>query len=208
MGASAVVTSPPRKLAGERAARDSSSERRLLEGIRHGSRATVDALFARYRSWLRGWARGRLPVWVRGAIDTSDLVQDALHRTFERLDGFEPKHAYALRIYLRRAVENQIRDELRRAVRRRASIAPDEVVRFSDDAAPQHRQLVDDETWSRYLNGLTRLTARERRLIVGHGELDYSYRQLALIENMPSPDAARMALRRAMIRLSSLVRDS
>ena len=172
-----------------------------------GGRATVDALFARYRSWLRGWARGRLPVWVRGAIDTSDLVQDTLHRTFERLDRFEPKHANALRVYLRRAVENQIRDELRRAVRRRAAIVPDEVTRLSEEAAPQHRKLVDDETWSRYLNGLTRLSARDRRLVVGHAELEYSYEQLALIENLPSPDAARLALRRAVIRLGSLVKN-
>ena len=42
---------------------------------------------------------------------------------------------------------------------------------------------------------------------MGHAELEYSYEQLALIEDMPSPDAARMALRRAMIRLSSLVQD-
>ncbi len=200
------MTSPPGKLAGEPRAIDSSAER-LLESIHHGSRTTLDALFGRYRSWLRGWARGRLPMWVRGAIDTSDLVQDALHRTFERIERFKPKHANALRVYLRRAVENQIRDELRRAVRRRASIAPDEAVRFSDDAAPQYGQFVDDETWRRYLDGLKRLTPRDRRLIVGHAELEYSYEQLALIEDMPSPDAARMALRRAMIRLSSLVRD-
>ena len=202
-----MVSAPSREFAGGRDARDASSEQRLLERIRSGSRATVDALFGRYRPWLRRWARGRLPVWVRGAIDTSDLVQDALHRTFQRLDGFEPRQTDALRAYLRRAVENRIRDELRRAVRRRASIAPDEVVRFSDDSAPQHRQLVDDESWRRYLNGLKRLTARERRLLVGHAELEFSYRQLALIEDMPSPDAARMALRRAMVRLSSLVRE-
>lgn len=204
VGISDVVTSSPGNLAGDRHTLDSSPER-LLPNIREGSRTTVDALFERYRSWLRRWARGRLPAWVRGAIDTSDLVQDALHRTFERLERFEPKHANALRIYLRRAVENQIRDELRRAVRRRAVIAPDEVVRLSDDGAPQHRQLVDDEIWRRYLSSLKRLTPRERRLIVGHAELEYSYRQLALIEGMPSPDAARMALRRAVIRLSSLI---
>ena len=199
-----MVSVPSREFAG---GRDASSEQRLLERIRTGSLATVGALFERYRPWLRQWARGRLPVWVRGAIDTSDLVQDALHRTFQRLGGFEPRQADALRAYLRRAVENRIRDELRRAVRRRASIAPDEVVRFSDDSAPQYRQFVDDETWRRYLNGLKRLTARERRLIVGHAELEYSYQQLALIEDMPSPDAARMALRRAIVRLSSIVRD-
>ena len=202
-----MVTSPARKPAGERDARDFDSEQRLLERIHRGSRATVDALFERYRPWLRGWARGRLPVWVRGAIDTSDLVQDALHRTFGRLEALEPRQANALRAYLRRAVDNRIRDELRLAVRRRASIAPDEVVRFSDDAAPQHRQRVDDETWRRYLNGLKRLTARQRRLIVGHAELEYSHQQLALVEDLSSPDAARMALRRAMVRLSGLVRD-
>ena len=69
---------------------------------------------------------------------TSDLVQDALHHTFERLGEFEPKQANALRSYLCRAVENRIRNELRRAARRRASIAPpSEVVRYADDAAPQ-----------------------------------------------------------------------
>ena len=202
-----MVTSTSAKLGGERDTGDGSSERLLLERIHEGSRATIGALFERYRPWLRGWARGRLPVWVRGAIDTSDLVQDALHRTFEQIERFEPKHANALRMYLRRAIENRIRDELRRSTRRRASIAPEEVVPLSDAAAPQHRQIVDDETWSRYLNGLKRLTARERRLIVGHAELEYSYQQLALIEDMPSPDAARMALRRAIVRLSSLVRD-
>ena len=204
VGTSDVVKSSPRNLAGDRRTLDSSSER-LLANIREGSRTTIDALFERYRSWLRRWARGRLPAWVRSTIDTSDLVQNALHRTFKRMERFEPKHANALRIYLRRAVENQIRDELRRAVRRRAIIAPDEVVRLSDDGAPQHQQLVDDETWRRYLSSLKRLTPRERRLIVGHAELEYSYRQLALIEGMPSPDAARMALRRAVIRLSSLI---
>ena len=53
-----VVTSPARKPAGGRDARDFDSEQRLLERIHRGSRATVDALFERYRPWLRGWARG------------------------------------------------------------------------------------------------------------------------------------------------------
>ena len=97
--------------------------------------------------------------------------------------------------------------EIRATRRGWASIAPDEAVRLSDDGAPQYGQFVEDETWRRYLDGLKRLTPRERRLIVGHAELEYSYEQLALIEDMPSPDAARMALRRAMIRLSSLVQD-
>ena len=97
---------------------------------------------------------------------------------------------------------------MRRATRRRNSIAPDASIRYTEDAAPQYRQLVDEETWKRYLHCLGRLTARERRLIVGRGELGYSDEQLALLERLPSPAAARMALRRAVIRLSNAIADS
>ena len=106
-----------------------------------------------------------------------------------------------MRIYLRRAIENRIRDELRQVTRRREVALSSEPFVASDAAAPQHRQLLDDETWRRYLDGLERLSARERRLIVGRTELGYSFRQLALVERLSSPDAARMALQRALQRL-------
>ena len=72
-------------------------------------------------------------------------------------------------------------------------------------AHPRLLQLFDDEAWRRYRDGLERLRPRDRRLIVGRAELGYSYRQLALIERLPSTDAARMALRRALIRLGDLM---
>lgn len=151
--------------------------------------------------------RGRLPQRARGSIDTSDVVQEALGYTFTRLDWFESKRASALRAYLRRVAENRIRDELRRATRRRHAIAPEQRVRTSDDGAPQMRRLVDDESWRRYVDGLQRLRSRDRRLIAGRFELGYNYRQLALVERMPSPDAARMALRRALTRLGAVMSD-
>ena len=195
---------PSQPSAGDSAPGGSSSEGRLLARARGGSRSAVDALFARYGSWLRRWTRGRLPSWARGTVDTSDLVQDTLLHTFARLGGFKSKQTRALRIYLRRAVENRIRDELRQVTRRRGIMVVTEPVVPSDAAAPQHRQLLDDETWRRYLDGLERLPARDRRLIVGRTELGYSFRQLALVERLSSPDAARMALQRALLRLSDV----
>ena len=57
--------------------------------------------------------------------------------TFARLGGFKSKQTQALRIYLRRAVENRIRDELRQVARRRDITVPAEPVVASDaDAAP------------------------------------------------------------------------
>ena len=185
----------------------SDSERHLLERARRGSHSAVGALFERYRFWLRRWARGRLPGRARAAIDTSDLVQDTLQRTFNQLGSFRSDRAGALRVYLRRAVDNRIRDELRRAERRRDIILPVTPVRASDDAAPQLRQLVDDETWRRYLDALKCLADRDRRLIAARAELGYNSAQLAFMEQLSSPSVARVALRRALMRLSKLMSD-
>lgn len=109
----------------------------------HGKRSpsALHALFARYRSWLRPWARGRLPP-EGAALDTSDLVQDSLHRTFARLKWFEPNHDGALQAYLRRAVDNRVRDELRRAVCRRDYTVSEERLRTIDEGAPQQSAAV------------------------------------------------------------------
>ena len=148
-----------------------------------------------------------MPQWARGAVDTSDLVQDTLRRTFTRLPWFQSKHAGALRAYLRRALENRIRDELRRATCRMENTISSEPLQPLKDA-PQLQQLMDDETWGRYLRGLKHLSARDRRLIVGRAELGYNYRQLAFIESLSSADAARKALQRALERLISVMPDA
>ena len=184
-----------------------SSSDRLLVRARRGSRSAAEVLFFRYRSWLRRWARGRLPPWARGTVDTSDLVQDTLREQFARLDAFQSEQSRAMRSCLRRAIENRVRDQLRRATRRRNVAVPSERVMPGNAAAPQHQQLVDDEMWRRYRDGLRHLTARDRRLIVGRTELGYNFRQLAMVERLPSPDAARMALRRALMRLSDAIGD-
>ena len=202
-----VLKPEPSSMAPGDPASTSSSESRLLERVQRGSRGAAEALFARYGPWLRRWTRGRLPQRVRGSLDTSDIVQESLRYMFTRLEWFESKRASSLRAYLRRDVENRIRDELRRATRRRHAIAPEQPVRMSEAGAPQLRRLVDEEAWRRYVDGLRRLRSRDRRLIAGRVELGYNYRQLALVERMASPDAARMALRRALIRLGDVMAD-
>ena len=197
--------SPSRQDPGEPSPDNSGSEQRLLERVRRGSRSALGALLTRHAPWLRRWARGRLPVWARDGVDTSDLVQDALHRTLARVSSFRSAHSTAMRIYLRRAVQNRIGDHLRRAILRQSVIEPSQPLRLSDEAAPQLRQVLDDETWERYMEGLKQLTPRHRRLVVGRVECGYSFRQLALLERLSSPDAARMALQRALVRLSSIM---
>src|SRR6187402_2916368 len=90
----------------------------LLERARAGDQAALDRLFARYLKPLRRWASGRLPRWARDMADTQDLVQETLFQTFKRIEAFEPRGEGALQAYLRQAVLNRIREELRRAKRR------------------------------------------------------------------------------------------
>ena len=133
--------------------RGSTSEQHLLERARRGSHSAVDTLFRRYRFWLRRWSHGRLPRRARGAVDTSDLVQETLQRTFTHLTSFKSTQARALRVYLRRAVENRIRDEMRRATFRQGVILPEGSVRSSDASNPQLRQLIDGEANSAATSG-------------------------------------------------------
>ena len=173
----------------------------LLARARGGDRSAAGALFARWLPWLRQRARGRLPHWARGVVDTSDLVQEVLLRTLRRLTGFESTSSAAFREYLLRAVEHRIRDEMRRVVRRRPQHDLDgEELRATGPSPLQ--EAIDGEAWERYLRALGRLTERERRLIVGRAELGYSFRQLALVDQRASAEAARKALGRALVRLS------
>ena len=186
---------------------DDTSSARIIDRALRGDQSARDALFARYLPWLRGWARGRLPRWARGVVDTSDVVQEALQRTFTRLTSFEPKGEGALRAYLRSAVENRIRDEMRSAARRPVMDDLDERPLAGDDRSPLET-LIRDETWNRYRSALKHLPRRDQRLIVGRLELGYSFRQLAAIDGRAGPDAARMAFKRALVRLAAEMGDA
>ena len=99
-----------------------ASTRSLLERYRLGKNSALDVVLEREIPELRRWARGRLPRWARALVDTGDLVQDTLARTVPHLSRFEPRHRKALQAYLRSAVDNRIRDELRRTAEPRRSI--------------------------------------------------------------------------------------
>jgi RNA polymerase sigma-70 factor (ECF subfamily) len=160
----------------------------------------VSALFATQIPALRRWASGRLPRWARDIADTTDLIQDAVLQTFRRLDRIDLRGRRALQGYLREAVQNRIFDELRRFSRRPPSDPLDE---RSPTLAPSPlTEAIDAENRQRYLAALRRMTDDQRELVVGRIELGYSYEQLALLSGRATPDAARVALRRALLRLA------
>lgn len=185
---------------------ETSTTRNLLVRVRGGDREALDTLFARLVPSLQKWARGRLPRWARRGADTSDLVQDALVSTFVRIDGFEPRRKHALRAYLQQAIRNRIRDAIRHSSRH-AAVSIDDMDLLEGHGTPLE-EAIGHESARRYRAALEQLPADEQELIVGRIELGYSYDQLALASGRPTPDAARMAVKRALLRLADLIADA
>jgi RNA polymerase sigma-70 factor (ECF subfamily) len=172
----------------------------LIDRARAGDREALDRLLSRHLRPLQRWARGRLPKWARSLADTDDLVQDTLIQTFKRIDSVEPRGVGALQAYLRQAVLNRIRDELRRK-RRRPEIGELGDLE-ADRAASPVEQAIGREAVDRYESALTRLRPEEREAIIARVEMGYSYEELAEALGKPSADAARKAAKRALVRLA------
>ena len=154
----------------------------------------------RYLPRLRRWAHGRLPQWARDGLDTQDIVQDSLLRTFSRLEHFDNRADGALHAYLRQVVSNRISDELRRAAAKppalpldfdRASLAPSPI-----------ETLIGKESLERYERGLRLLKPADREAVIARVEMGCSYREIADALDKPTANAARMAVERALIRLA------
>lgn len=170
----------------------------LIEKARDGDPAALDRLFARHLGPLQRWASGRLPKWARGLADTDDLVQDTLLQTFKRIEAFEPRRVGALQAYLRQAVLNRLRDELRRKAR-----APSRVdVADADLVGSPLEEAVGRETMAAYEQALARLKPEEREAVIGRLEMGFSFDELALALDKPTADAARKAAQRALVRLA------
>lgn len=171
----------------------------LLNRAKLGDRAALDRLLARSVPPLRRWARGRLPVAARGALDTQDLVQDTILKSLGRLEQFESRHEGALQAYLRQAVLNRIRDEVRRLARRPAPAELRESQPL-EQASPLD-VAIGRQGVERYEAAMQRLRPAEREAIIGRMELQHDYHALAAILGKPSANAARVAVTRALARL-------
>ena len=173
----------------------------LVVRARGGDRVAVEALLERCLPSLKRWAHGRLPPAVRGSLDTGDLVQETVLHVLKRLDQFEPRHVGAMQAYLRMSVINRIRDEVRRITRHPAP------VELAEEPASELTSPLEDaiqvEAYERYREALSTLSARDREVIVARVEAQWTAQEIAQRFGMRTVDAARMAVSRALRRLST-----
>ena len=171
----------------------------LVLGARAGNAGAIDDLFARYRVRLRAWASGRVPAHARGHLETEDIVQDVLVRTFQRLDRLSPDRPGCFQAYTRRAVLNAIRDHLRRT---RSTPDEEAVAREPGHEASPLEHVIGREALDRYEAALDRLGETDRELVVARIEMHAEYEEIAELLQKPSVDAARVAVKRALVRLA------
>lgn len=184
---------------------DSASSVTLLRLAQAGDRAAAERLIARYLPRLRRWAHGRLPRYARDLADTSDLVQETITRTFQQIERFDVRGEGALQAYLRQALMNGIRDELRRSARRPLQREIDPA--HPDGGASPLEEAVGRQLLERYERALAELKPEDREAIVGRVEMSLSYQELAAALGKPSANAARMAVERALVRLACQMSD-
>jgi RNA polymerase sigma-70 factor (ECF subfamily) len=180
-----------------------ASTRTLIFRIRSGDESAREELFRRMLPGLSRWAHGRLPRHTRGLADTDDLVQISLARALGRIDDFDPRRQGAFLAYLHQILLNCIREEIRRANRRREDQGlPEEL--------PEDRPSILDRalgagTVASYEAALPNLPEDQQQAVILRIEFGFSHRDIATALGRPSADAARMLVSRGLLRLSELM---
>ena len=172
----------------------------LVARAQAGDEEALNRLFERHIPILKRWASGRLPRWARQVADTSDLVQETVIATLRNLPTFEVRGDGALHAFLRHALINRVRNEMRRALTRPSSTEIDSAL--PHDGASPLEAAIASQTLDRYETALARLTEDEREAVVTRVEFGLSYAEVAEALGKPSPDAARMAVVRALMKLA------
>lgn len=176
----------------------------LLEEVRAGNSVAQNVICERYLARLQRWAKGRLPAYARDLMHTEDLVQETLLKALHHMNGFEYLKEGGFQSYLRQAVLNRIRDEIRRAKRRPA---PTETASgLPARGASPLEDAIGKEAFQRYESALSRLSDGDRECIIARVELGFDYQHIARELGKSGPDAARMAVKRALVRLAEGMR--
>lgn len=181
----------------------SPTSRNLMLRARQGDREAQDAVLRELTVPLSRLASRLLPPSARAMTDTQDVVQDVLASTARRLGRIDCDDDGALLAYLRRAVRHRVVDEIRRVMRR-----PPMYELVDDRPAPDVSPLdaaIRAQNDRRTVAALGRLSARDRQAVVLRLRHRLSYEEIGARLGSPTPNAARVTVRRAVERLTQVL---
>lgn len=176
----------------------------LLARAQAGDEQALDELLRSYLPRLKKWVSGRLPDHCRGLNDTDDLVQDTLISVLRLIPKFEIRHDAGFQAYLRQAVWNRLRAEIRSLGAKPLTVELEDGL-TSPESSPIDRA-IGQEALARYEAALLNLDEDQRSAVIGRLEFGYSYPELALMLGRRTPDAARKLVERALPLLADWMR--
>jgi RNA polymerase sigma factor (sigma-70 family) len=172
----------------------------LVARVRSGDQDALEAVCVRCLRGLHGFAAGRVPPRIRGMWDTQDLVAEALEKGLAKLLDLDLGRHGALMAYLRQVLRNLIVDKIR-AADRAPRPTPLDDQHVDDTLSPLERAL-DREKVELYEAALQCLKPRDAELIILRVEQQADYDEIAVFLSLPTANAARIAVRRALFRLA------
>lgn len=178
----------------------------LLRQARAGSAEAVERLYERTAPRLLAFIRLRLGRTLRARLESRDVLQATLLRSFERLGQLEADDPAALMAWLMRIAENEIRDRADYFQRQRRDPAREVPLDAALDAAAAAARsvtsrLVLDEETARLERAIEALDGAHREVILLRKFEDLSFKEVAARLGR-SEDACRMLLARAMAALT------
>lgn len=171
----------------------------LIARAKTGDLEAREQLMTRHLTLLRRWAHGRLPARARDLAETGDLIQMTVIRALSRLDHFESRREGAFLAYLRQIFMNLLRNEIRRSANATKEPIVDDL---AEEPAPPLERMLGRELLDTYEAALETLPEVMREAIIMKLEFGFSHKEIAAAIGSPSPDAARMMLSRALVRMT------
>jgi RNA polymerase sigma-70 factor (ECF subfamily) len=183
----------------------------LLRAARDGSPEALGQLYGRIGGRLLALIRLRMGRDLRARLESRDILQNTLLKSFEHLDQFKGGDGPSLMAWLARIAENEIRDQADFQHRQRRDVAA--AVSLEDSRAPAIAatvrsalsQAVLNEEARRLEQALESLDPDHREVIVLRKFEELGYRDVAARMGR-SEDACRMLLARAMTALTLKLR--
>jgi RNA polymerase sigma-70 factor, ECF subfamily len=185
----------------------------LLCAARDGDMEAVGKLLEKYRTPLQATAAAALPQELKAKLSASDLVQQTFLDAQRRISSFQGESPEILAAWLRAALANKLRDELRRfkaparAGVTEVSLDADSRLRrglMSDSSGPVEKASRVEQQ-QRLGDCLARLPANYREVIHLRHRDNLSFGEIALRLKI-SENAARKLWVRALAELRELLR--
>ena len=135
------------------------------------------------------------------------MVQEILTRAISNAGEFEDRGKGSLWAWMRGISNHVLRETWRKNARQRPSAIDldDSRAHPEDEAESPLARLERDERGRRVLGAIGRLQKRDRQAVLMRIEMEMSFKALAQALEYPSADAARMAVTRALERVTEEV---